>query len=184
MDKQEKSLALLQELLNTINLPDKNIRYTECKLHGNHISDIAYTYSGRLIDFRESDLPLCAELRRITAKLNMPHSCENPTMAHLSYNEGIQKPNGIKIFRDNELISEKEFPADTEMIQINGVHGKVILEVNKNHTVRFTESSCTHKTCMTMGPINQAGQNLVCIPNRIVVTIDGKNISGVDSFTF
>jgi hypothetical protein len=59
-----------------------------------------------------------------------------------------------------------------------------VLELAKDHSVRFAEAACAHKTCMNMGRVSQAGQNLVCIPNRIAVTITGTSISGVDSITY
>ena len=183
-DRPDKMLVMIQELLKQINLPDNNIRYTEYILHGNHVADMAYTRSGQLIDFYKNNKPVCTEMRKIAAKLDMPHSCENPLMAHFSCEAGVQKPTGIRIFKDNKMIIEKSFPDRTETIQLDGLRGKVVLELTKDHSVRFAEASCAHKTCMTMGPISQAGQNLVCIPNRVAVTITGTNISGVDGITF
>ena len=90
----------------------------------------------------------------------------------------------LAVFKDNQMIIEKSFPNRTETIQLDAPKGKVVLELTKDHSVRFAEASCTHKTCMTMGPISQAGQNLVCIPNRVAVTITGTNLTGVDSVTF
>ena len=183
-DQPEKALVMIQELLKKIKLPDKNIRYTEYMLHGNHIADIAFTRSGQLIDFRADNEKICSDLRNIAARLDMPHSCENPLMAHFSCDAGVQKPEGIRVFKDNQMIVEKSFPDRTERIHLDGSNGEVVLEVTKDHSVRFAKVSCAHKTCMTMGSISQAGQNLVCIPNRVAVTITGTNISGVDSTTF
>jgi hypothetical protein len=183
-DQPDKTLALVQELLKQVELPEKNIRYTEYVLSGNHVADIAYTRSGRLIDFRKDNQPLSAQLRTIAARLDLPHHCENPLLTHFSINEGLQQPSGIRIFKDNQLIIEKSFPVKTETIDLDGTKGRVVLELGKDRSIRFVETSCAHKTCMSMGPINQAGQNLVCIPNRIAVTINGTNISAVDSITF
>jgi hypothetical protein len=183
-DQPDKALVMVQELLKQIELPDKNIRYTEYILHGDHVADIAYTRSGQLINFYKDNEPVCTELRKIASRLDMPHSCENPLMAHFSCEAGVQKPTGIRVFKDNQMIIEKSFPNRTETIQLDAPKGKVVLELTKDHSVRFAEASCTHKTCMTMGPISQAGQNLVCIPNRVAVTITGTNLTGVDSVTF
>lgn len=182
-DHPDKALLQLQTLLNRSKLTNKHIHYTEYILHGNHISDIAYTRAGRLINFRKENQPLCAELRAIASRLELPRSCENPVLAHFSCDQGIRKPSGIRVFKNNEVIIEKPFPAHSESIDINGEKGRVVLELSQDHTLRFTETSCKHKTCMNMGPISQAGQNLVCIPNGISVTITGTDISGVDSIT-
>ena len=183
-DRPEKAVALVQELLDKMNMKDKNIRYSEYILHGDHVADIAYTRAGRLIDFHKAEDSLSAGLRTIAARLDLPRSCENPLLSHFSCDEGVQKPAGIRIFKDEQLILEKTFPVYTEAIHLEGVHGKVVLEMTKDHAVRFAETSCKHKTCMNMGAISQAGQNLVCIPNRISVSVMGTSISAVDSVTF
>ena len=183
-DKPEKAVAMIQQLLEQANLPNKNIRYTEYILHGSHVADIAYTQSGELIDFRKDNQPISSQLREIAASLNLPRTCENPVLAHFSCDEGIQKPSGIRVFKNNELIIEKSFPVHSEIIHLDGNDGRVVVEVGKDHSVRIAETSCTHKTCMNMGSISQAGQNLVCIPNQVAVTIAGTNLSGVDSISF
>lgn len=183
-DQPDKANVMIQELLNRVKLPHKNIHYTEYILHGNHIADIAYTRSGQLINFHHQDGPVSNTLRKISARLNLPRSCENPVLAHFSCEQGIQKPTGIQIFKGNELIMEKAFPEKKEVLDLNGLKGKVTLEIAGDRSVRFIDTSCKHKTCLNMGAISQAGQNLVCIPNQIAVTIKGTNISGVDSVTF
>ena len=183
-DHPDKAISYLQALLNQSKFSNKHIHYTEYVLHGNHISDIAYSRSGRLVDYRKESQVFCSELRHIASELELPRSCENPVLVQFSCDEGIKKPSGIRVFKNNEVIIEKPFPANSESIDINGEKGRVVLELSQDHTLRFAETSCKHKTCMNMGPINQAGQNLVCIPNRIAVTITGTDISGVDSITF
>jgi hypothetical protein len=183
-DMPDKALPLIQKLLDQSELPHKNIHYTEYVLHGSHLADIAYTRSGQLIDFRKTNQPFCVELNKIAARLDLPRSSENPLLAQFSCNVGVQKPSGIRVFKENELIIEKSFPEETEVIHLDGVHGKVVLELGKDKSVHIAETSCAHKTCMAMGSISQAGQNLVCIPNQIAVTLNGTNISDVDSITF
>jgi len=183
-DHPDKVLPQLQALLSRTKLSQKHIYYSEYILHGSHISDIAFTRDGRLIDFRKENQPLCSDLRGLASKLDLPRSCKNPVLLNFSSAEGMQKPSGIRVFKNNEVILEKSFPANSESIDIDGEKGRVVLELSQNHSVRFTETSCKHKTCMNMGPISQAGQNLVCIPNRIAVCITGTDVSGVDSITF
>ena len=174
----------MQELFNQVKLQSKNIRYTDYQLQGKHIADIAFTRSGQLIDFRKKDGRLATKLRKIADQLDFPRVCYDPLLIHFLCEQGIQKPTGIQIYNSNKLILEKTFPTKTEIIHLEGLKGNVVLELAKDHSVRFVESSCKHKTCMTMGTINKAGQNLVCIPNQIAVTINGTNTSGADSITF
>ena len=183
-DQSDKALVMLQDLLGKMKLRGKNIRYTEYILHGTHVADIAYTKTGKLIDYRCTDGQMSEGLRKIASELGLPRDCTNPVLAHFSCEEGMQKPTGIRVFKGDELVLEKPFPTDGEILELDGLKGKMSVEVTKDRSVRFVEASCHHKTCMKMGPISQAGQNLVCIPNQITVAIAGKDISGVDSISF
>ena len=183
-DRPLSVLPLVQKLLERVDLPDKNIRYTEFTLPGSHISDIVYTRSGMLIDYRNGNDPVLTGIRDIAKLLDMPYTCDEPLLAHFSCDEGIRKPAGIRIFRDNMLIIEKKFPTRTETMQIEGPQGPSVLELGQDHTLRFLESPCRHKTCISSGSISQAGQSLVCIPNRITASITGTDISGVDARSY
>ncbi len=52
----------------------------------------------------------------------------------------------------------------------------------KNGEVRFIDSPCPNKTCITDGRISHPGEFLACLPNCISVTITGKG--GVDDVSF
>jgi hypothetical protein len=43
----------------------------------------------------------------------------------------------------------------------------------ENGAVRIGSSPCPHHYCQHMGSINRRGEILVCVPNRIVVSITG-----------
>jgi hypothetical protein len=43
----------------------------------------------------------------------------------------------------------------------------------ENGAVRIGKSPCPHHYCQRMGSINRKGEILVCVPNRIVVSITG-----------
>ncbi|MCB0281548.1 MAG: NusG domain II-containing protein [Calditrichaeota bacterium] len=183
-DQSDKALPMIQDLLAKMKLNGKNIRYSEYTLHGNHVADIAYTQNGQLIDYRVTDGPLANGLRKIAGNLDLPRDCKNPVLSHFSCEEGFMKPTGVRIFKGDELLMEKPFTKENEVFELAGLKGKVTVEMAKDRSVRFVETSCRHKTCMKMGAIKQAGQNLVCIPNQITVAIAGSSISGVDSITF
>ena len=183
-DQPDKAIVMIQHLLSRIHQGQKNINYSEYVLHGTHVADIVYTQAGQLVDFYRKAGPVNAALRGIANELNLPKSCDNPVLCHFSISDGISKPKGFRIFRDNALIMEKAFPGKTETIIVDGIKGRLVLEAAADHTVSFVETSCTHKTCMSMGKISQPGQNLVCVPNGISVAIAGQRVSGVDSITF
>jgi hypothetical protein len=50
-------------------------------------------------------------------------------------------------------------------------------------TVRISDSPCPHKLCVTMGPIGKQGGVLVCVPNRVVVTVGVQSSDTLDAVT-
>ena len=183
-DQPDKAISLVQKFLKGMLKAQGNINYSEYILHGSHIADIVYTQSGQLVDFYRNKGSVNDALRSMADNLDLPRACSNPVLCHFSINKGMQKPKGFRVFKDNVLILEKTFPEKSETFVLNGVQGRFALEAAEDHSVRFVEASCRHKTCMSMGSISQAGQNLVCVPNRITVSISGTNLSNVDSITF
>ncbi len=44
----------------------------------------------------------------------------------------------------------------------------------KDGCVYMKEADCKNKICVNTGKINSPGQSIVCLPNRIIVEITGK----------
>jgi len=73
----------------------------------------------------------------------------------------------------------------THAIPFSGVSGSSIIripagdgseatiEVLETGKARVTDSPCPDKTCVRTGWISRPGQAIVCLPNRIVVRIEG-----------
>lgn len=55
-------------------------------------------------------------------------------------------------------------------------HYKIVVQGGKVWT---EESDCRDKVCMGMGKISRAGQQIICLPHKIVITIVGE--SGSDA---
>lgn len=70
-----------------------------------------------------------------------------------------------------------------KMINVEGEKGRVVIEV-KDGGVRVVESSCLQKICVNTGRINRPGQNIICLPNKVLVTIEGKESSKVDAVSY
>ncbi len=58
---------------------------------------------------------------------------------------------------------------------LRGRLGKLVLRL-KGGEARIVASSCPLKICIKMGAISRPGQSLVCLPNRVVVTIKGTSL--------
>ncbi|MBN2415757.1 NusG domain II-containing protein [bacterium] len=50
-------------------------------------------------------------------------------------------------------------------------------------SVWVDEAPCPGKICKAAGKISRAGQSIVCVPNRIVITVTGKRRPGIDAIT-
>lgn len=56
----------------------------------------------------------------------------------------------------------------------SGPVGETIIEI-KDNKVHILSSDCHNKTCVESGYIENGGQTLVCLPNKIVVKIEGNS---------
>lgn len=45
----------------------------------------------------------------------------------------------------------------------------------RDHRIRFIEADCPDKLCERTGWISRPGETAICLPNRIVVRIEGEN---------
>lgn len=52
----------------------------------------------------------------------------------------------------------------------------------KNGSVEVTESGCANQVCVKHSAISQTGESIICLPNRVVVKIEGKG-GGYDAVT-
>lgn len=52
--------------------------------------------------------------------------------------------------------------------------------VIKDGAVHMEEASCPDKVCIKQGTISETGQSIVCLPNRVIVTITGTDSQKTD----
>ena len=67
-----------------------------------------------------------------------------------------------------------------DYISLRGALGPVLIGVDDTG-IRILDSRCPHKLCVKMGAINRAGQWIACVPNKLVIRIEGD--SDVDAIT-
>ncbi|MDK2800730.1 MAG: hypothetical protein PWP27_772 [Clostridiales bacterium] len=83
---------------------------------------------------------------------------------------------------NGELYAQYNFNeiTSTKYIEIQTQYGYNKVEIEKNR-VRVVEADCPDKLDVLAGWISRANQMIVCLPNRMVVKIVGKNteIDGV-----
>lgn len=85
------------------------------------------------------------------------------------------KPAGkvVVIEVNNRIIGR--FPLDVpRSLKVKGTLGTSIIEI-KDSKAYFERSPCQNKVCIKAGKIDQSGHMAVCLPNRILVRIEGSS---------
>ena len=79
--------------------------------------------------------------------------------------------------------AEQHFHLDKDqVIEIHGELGLSRIEI-KNHRVRFLSSPCQSQFCVRQGWVQHGGETLACLPNKIVLHLQGKE-NAFDSINF
>lgn len=67
-------------------------------------------------------------------------------------------------------------------IEVEGFMGACTIEVEGNR-IRMLKSPCPEKICVGTGWAENAGDQIVCLPNRVVIRVEGGEADGVDTVT-
>lgn len=86
----------------------------------------------------------------------------------------------VTIEQRNELIGTYPMNVDKE-IEIEH-RGKVVNKIIiKDGYCYMEEAECPDHLCIKQGKVNKSGQTIVCLPNRVVVTVVDSDSSDYDS---
>ncbi len=86
----------------------------------------------------------------------------------------------VTIEQRNELIGTYPLNVDKE-IEIEH-RGKVVNRIIiKDGYCYMEEAECPDHLCIKQGKVNKSGQTIVCLPNRVVVTVVDSDSSDYDS---
>ena len=86
----------------------------------------------------------------------------------------------VNVFREGHLIARYPIAVDRDAV-IDGAIGKLVLRI-QNGTARIVEATCPGKICIATGAIRLPSQEIVCVPNRVMVTVSSSH-SDYDAFT-
>ncbi len=81
----------------------------------------------------------------------------------------------VLVMVDGEMVEKISLQADG-VYELNG--GSNVMEIREGR-VRVTEAECPDKLCCLQGPIRYSSQQIVCLPNRLVIQIQGVE-GGID----
>jgi hypothetical protein len=77
------------------------------------------------------------------------------------------------------------YPLSTDReIKVPGPLGETLVGIH-NKTVRIEDSPCPNKTCVAAGAISEAGQWIACLPNQVLVRVEGgAEDAGIDASVY
>ena len=79
----------------------------------------------------------------------------------------------VEIYHNSELVCTLPLDED-DTVTVNGV------EITVRSGVAFvSKSDCPDGHCMDFGELKKGGDSAVCLPNRVTVTVVGKDVDGV-----
>lgn len=92
--------------------------------------------------------------------------------------------NGDMVVVTVDGVVYKEYPLNKEIaVDITGANGGTNHLVIKDGYADVTDASCPDKICVKSRKISKTGESIICLPNKVVVKIEGNNSGDVDGST-
>lgn len=70
--------------------------------------------------------------------------------------------------------------ATNQVVHVEGRLGHLEVEI-KDGKARVTRASCPNQICVKSGAIQYADRLIACVPNQVVIRIEGRRQRGVDA---
>lgn len=87
----------------------------------------------------------------------------------------------VRVQIDSETVMELPLDQDTRIAL--GEDGHVNTLVIWDGTAQVVEADCPDQVCVRQGAVRYAGESIVCLPHKLVITIEGGQTGGVDGAT-
>jgi len=83
----------------------------------------------------------------------------------------------VKTIDLDKVLEQQEFTIKT----VDGHYNTIIAT---RDDIKVTDADCLHKECVKSGSITQPGGIIVCLPNKLMISIEGKENTVIDGGTF
>ena len=83
------------------------------------------------------------------------------------------------IIANNAEVGRIDLNQTDEVIVVDLSEHGVVITAQDGH-ISFTSSTCADQTCVNTGRLEHAGDIAVCLPNRVLVKIEGISSSDID----
>ena len=96
-----------------------------------------------------------------------------------SENIAIIKSDGniIRTIDLNKMVEPEEFTIKTD----KGNYNTILV---KHNSISVKDADCLHKECVKSGSISEPGEVIVCLPNKLIISIKGEDVNGIDGATY
>lgn len=94
----------------------------------------------------------------------------------------VEKGSVAVVEVDGQEIFRLSLSVDSQRA-VPGPLGDTIVQVHDGR-VRVASSPCPYKLCVRMGWANEAGDLIVCVPNRVVVRVEGEGEDDLDAVSW
>ena len=85
----------------------------------------------------------------------------------------------VSVRVDGEPVMELPLGEDTRIVLGEGEHTNTL--VIENGAAQVVEASCPDQICVNQGVVRYAGESIVCLPHKLVVTVEGGRANDVDA---
>jgi hypothetical protein len=100
------------------------------------------------------------------------------------FNAAIERPGEtVKVVSGRDISGIYELGTDREII-ITAGGGYNLIAISEG-AVKMIEANCPSGDCLAQRAIDKTGQQVVCLPNKVLISIDGaKGETAPDSITY
>ncbi len=149
----------------------KSVLYREFEMVGNFVGDIVASNNEGIINYKQIPQDSNNPIVLIAKKLNLPRNVSNPILLTFTM-PNLSKPESVLIFSDAKLIEKIPLNSE-ERIHIASSSGELYANISGGK-VWVEDSSCKHKNCEQRGKIYRVGEQIICVPNQIMIELGGK----------
>ena len=85
----------------------------------------------------------------------------------------------VSVQIDGKVVTELPLGEDTELVLGEGEHTNTL--VIQGGKARVVEASCPDRICVGQGAVQYAGESIVCLPHKLVITVQGGPPPDIDA---
>jgi len=93
----------------------------------------------------------------------------------------IGQGDSVSILQDGKPVYNLSL-SESRSIDVNGPLGITRIRIEKGQ-VWIADAPCPQKICQRIGKISRAGSVIICVPNKILVEVNGDSKQELDSVT-